>query len=225
MEAALKKYSISISFLIFTLVAASGCRANSTPEIPSATSPGILPNASGEGVPTPSATEAFPEPTLTLVEGVFRMMSPAFGLGDDIPVRYSCHGEDISPPLQWTSVPGGSQSFALIMDDPDAVPVAGFVWDHWLMFNIPAEAQSLPEGILGDGELPDGSRHGMNSFRRLGYGGPCPPAGQSHQYVFTLYALDTTLALKAGVTKDQLLAAMESHILSEAITSGVYTSP
>ena len=105
------------------------------------------------------------------------------------------------------------------------VPVAGFVWDHWLLFNIPADVRNLPEGVPGDGEFPDGSRHGKNSFNRLGYGGPCPPSGQTHQYKFTLYAIDTVLDLEPGATKDQLLFAIEGHILEEAQLVGVYTSP
>ncbi len=111
------------------------------------------------------------------------------------------------------------------MDDPDAIPVAGFVWDHWLLFNIPEDARSLPEGIANEKELPNGSSHGTNSFKRLGYGGPCPPSSQTHRYVFTLYALDTILDLEPGATKDQILEAMDGYILGEAKFSGSYTSP
>ena len=221
----MKKSFISCFFLLFPVILISGCGPESILEINSPSSPEILPDASGDEVSTPPSLEAFPKPAFTQSENGFRMISPVFGMGEDIPVRYSCHGEDISPPLEWTSAPDSSQSFALIMDDPDAVAVAGFVWDHWLLFNIPAEVQSLPEGIPGDGQLPDGSRHGMNSFKRLGYGGPCPPAGQTHQYVFTLYALDTILKLEPGVTKDQFRNAMEGHVLGETTIIGVYTSP
>jgi Raf kinase inhibitor-like YbhB/YbcL family protein len=116
-------------------------------------------------------------------------------------------------------------SFALIMDDPDAVPVAGFVWDHWLLFNLPVQVTSLAEGVPQDGELADGSRQGQNSANRLGYAGPCPPGGQTHGYVFRLYALDTTLELPAGASKEEILGAMEGHILAQAELVGMYTAP
>ena len=111
------------------------------------------------------------------------------------------------------------------MDDPDAVSVAGFVWDHWVLFNLPADIFSLPEGVPPDAELPDGSRHGQNSFKRLGYGGPCPPSGQTHHYVFTLYALDTQLELGAGASKDEILEGLDGHVLTQTQLVGLYTSP
>jgi hypothetical protein len=111
------------------------------------------------------------------------------------------------------------------MEDPDAVSVVGFVYDHWLLFNIPAEVVALPEGVPRGSELDDGSRQGENSGKRIGYDGPCPPSGQTHEYVFKLYALDTMLDLDAGVTKDQINAALEGHILGEAQLVGTYKSP
>jgi Raf kinase inhibitor-like YbhB/YbcL family protein len=164
-------------------------------------------------------------PTSTSTLGPFELSSTAFASEETIPPAYACHGADVSPALEWTEPPAGTQSFALIMDDPDAVQVVGFVWDHWLLFNLPAETRKLPGEIPPDGELPDGSRHGMNSFPRLGYDGPCPPGGRTHRYIFTLYALDTLLDLDVGVKKADLLAAMEGHILAEAIYAGNYTSP
>jgi Raf kinase inhibitor-like YbhB/YbcL family protein len=142
-----------------------------------------------------------------------------------IPVRHACHGENLSPPLAWSQPPQGTQSLVLIMDDPDAVSVAGFVWDHWLLFNIPPDVLSISEGVLADAELPDGSHHGQNSFKQLGYGGPCPPSGQIHRYVFTLYALDTILALEPQVTKDEILEATSGHILGQGELVGTYKSP
>ena len=149
----------------------------------------------------------------------FELTSTAFGQGEPIPRRYTCDGEDISPPLQWSDPPQGTQSFALIADDPDA-PMG--TWVHWVLYNIPAQARSLPEAVSSDAELPDGSRHGQNSWRRLGYGGPCPPSG-THRYFFKLYALDAQLDLAAGTNKKQLLRAMEGHILAQAELMGTYT--
>jgi Raf kinase inhibitor-like YbhB/YbcL family protein len=155
----------------------------------------------------------------------FELTSSAFQSEQPIPSRHACHGEDLSPPLAWKGVPEGTQSLVLIMDDPDAVAVAGYVWDHWLLFNIPPETKYLPEGISANAELSDGSRHGQNSFRRLGYGGPCPPGGQTHRYSFTLYALDIPLDLESGAIKDDILVAMEGCVLAKAQLIGLYTSP
>lgn len=173
--------------------------------------------------PTVTAAEAPAENTPATAP--FELFSPAFGMDKPIPEVYSCHGANLSPPLAWSDPPAGTQSLVLIMDDPDAVPVAGYIWDHWLLFNIPPDTHTLPEGLPDDAELPDGSRHGTNSFKRLGYGGPCPPGDQTHRYGFTLYALNTTLDLDSGATKEQLLAAMEGHILAQTFYAGIYASP
>jgi Raf kinase inhibitor-like YbhB/YbcL family protein len=149
----------------------------------------------------------------------FELISTALAHGESIPRRYTCDGEDISPPLQWSDPPAGTQSFALTFDDPDAP--AG-TWTHWALYNIPADASALPEGVPADAELPDGSLNGENSWRRMGYGGPCPPGG-THRYVFHLYALDTALDLEAGAGEKQLLQAMEGHILAQAELMGPYT--
>jgi len=145
-----------------------------------------------------------------------KLTSPMFAHGEAIPKLYTCDGEDISPPLVWSDAPAGTQSFALICDDPDAP--AG-VWDHLILFNIPASATGLPEGIA---ERTDGSVYGKNSWRRLDYGGPCPPSG-THRYFFRLYALDTTLDLKAGASKREVERAMQGHILAQAELLGTYT--
>ena len=145
--------------------------------------------------------------------------SPAFAEGDMIPQAYTCDGKDISPALTWSAVPSGCKSIAVICDDPDA-PMG--TWVHWVIFNIPANATSLPEGVPKDKVLADGSKQGSNDFRRIGYGGPCPPAGPAHRYFFKIYALDASLELQPGASKKELLKAMEGHILSEGQLMGKY---
>ena len=144
--------------------------------------------------------------------------SSAFSEGEMIPTGYTCDGPDVSPDLAWTGVPETTQSLALICDDPDA-PMG--TWVHWVLFNIPPGARGLPGEISPDAALENGARHGTNDFGRLGYGGPCPPGG-THRYFFKLYALDTDLDLASGITKAQLVEAMEGHILAEAQLMGTY---
>jgi hypothetical protein len=144
--------------------------------------------------------------------------SSAFTEGAMIPKKYTCDAEDISPDLKWSGAPPGAKSLALICDDPDA-PVG--TWVHWVLFNIPADVTALPAGIPADAALKNGARHGKNDFRKLGYGGPCPPGG-THRYYFKLYALDTVLTLESGSTKAQLVAAMKGHILAEGQLMGKY---
>ena len=147
----------------------------------------------------------------------FELSSPAFNEGDLIPKKYTCSGPDVSPPLRWSSPPTGTQSLALIADDPDA-PMG--TWVHWVIFNLPSDLSELPEGVATKETLPNGSRQGLNDFRRIGYGGPCPPPGKPHRYYFKLYALDTPLNLKPRATKAQLLEASKSHVLGEAQLMG-----
>jgi Raf kinase inhibitor-like YbhB/YbcL family protein len=149
---------------------------------------------------------------------ILTIQSSAFAEGAMIPSKHTCDGEDISPDLQWSGTPQGTQGLALICDDPDA-PVG--TWVHWVLFNIPAGLTELPAGIPPDAILKNGTRHGKNDFRKLGYGGPCPPGG-THRYYFKLYALDTVLDLESGSTKAQLLAAMKGHILAEGQLMGKY---
>ena len=144
--------------------------------------------------------------------------SSAFSSGEMIPAKYTCDGADFSPPLEWTAGPAGTKSFALICDDPDA-PMG--TWVHWVVYDIPPTATMLAEGVAREKELPGGGTQGVNDFRRIGYGGPCPPGG-THRYFFKLYALDVVLGLKPGITKDQLLKAMKGHILAEAQLMGTY---
>jgi Raf kinase inhibitor-like YbhB/YbcL family protein len=147
----------------------------------------------------------------------FRIESAAFKERAFIPARFSCQGENVSPPLAWTDSPAGARSFALIVEDPDAP--AG-TWTHWAVFNLPAQARAMDENAPKQGELPNGGLQGMTSFGSVGYGGPCPPPGKAHRYFFRLYALDTVLNLKAGAAKAGVLAAMKGHILGEAQLMG-----
>ncbi|HEX6290663.1 MAG TPA: YbhB/YbcL family Raf kinase inhibitor-like protein [Herpetosiphonaceae bacterium] len=144
--------------------------------------------------------------------------SAAFSAHAAIPSQYTCDGTNISPPLAWSGAPSGTQSFALIADDPDA---PRGTWVHWVLYNLPASVTQLPENIPALRSLDNGARHGTNDFRKLGYGGPCPPSG-SHRYFFKLYALDTQLSLEGGATKQQLLQAMEGHILAQGELIGTY---
>jgi Raf kinase inhibitor-like YbhB/YbcL family protein len=146
----------------------------------------------------------------------FEITSTAFKQEEPIPPMYSCKGEDISPPLAWGDPPEGTQSFALIMDDPDA---PGGTWDHWIVYNLPGDVRELPEG-MERGDL--GTTFGANSWGRVDYGGPCPPSG-THRYFFKLYALDTNLELGQGASKNQLQAAMEGHILAESELMGTFS--
>ncbi len=147
-----------------------------------------------------------------------KMTSSAFQEGGMIPSRYTCDGEDISPALAWTDPPDETQSLALICDDPDA-PMG--IWVHWVVYNIPRDARGLVESFSKDKTRPDGTMQGMTDFRRIGYGGPCPPGG-THRYFFKLYALNTGVKLKPGATKQELLKAVEGHMLAEAVLMGRY---
>jgi len=149
----------------------------------------------------------------------FQLKSTAFEPNGNIPRKYTCDGPDVSPALSWTDPPAGTQSLSLIMDDPDA-PVG--TWVHWVLYDLPADTRALPEGVPKDRELASGARQGLNDFRRIGYGGPCPPPGPAHRYFFKLYALAVKTNLKAGVSKADLLRAMEGHILAQAELMGRY---
>lgn len=148
-----------------------------------------------------------------------KLTSTAFAEGQPIPVKHTGQGEDISPALLWSEIPSGTKSLALICDDPDA-PVG--TWVHWVIWNIPPETPGLAEAVPQKAELPSGARQGMNDFRKMGYGGPMPPPGNAHRYYFKIYALGIQPDLKAGATKDKLLAAMKGHILAEGQLMGTY---
>lgn len=147
------------------------------------------------------------------------LKSPAFQEGAKIPKKYTCEGWDFSPPLIWNEVPDKTQSLALIMDDPDA---PGGIFTHWVLFNLPPNSRELLEGVSPVPQLPSGALQGKNDFGKFSYGGPCPPPGSPHRYRFTLYALDQQLELEAGVSKKQLLKAIEGHILAQGQLIGTY---
>ncbi|MEW5870118.1 MAG: YbhB/YbcL family Raf kinase inhibitor-like protein [Chloroflexota bacterium] len=148
-----------------------------------------------------------------------QITSSAFSEGGNIPQKYTCDGEDASPPLAWSGVPAGTQSLALIADDPDA-PVG--TWVHWVLYNIPPDLPGLPEGIAKTASVEGTGQQGNNGFRKAGYGGPCPPKGKPHRYFFKLYALDTVLGLEAGASKADLEKAMQGHILAQGQLMGLY---
>jgi hypothetical protein len=156
------------------------------------------------------------------VNPMTNITSPSFENQREIPKKFTCDGEDISPALAWANVPGGTKSFALIVDDPDAPDPAAprMTWVHWVMYNLPASVSSLAEGIK-DKDLPKGTLHGLNDWKKTGYGGPCPPIGK-HRYFHKLYALDVVLPDLKQPTKAALENAMEGHILAKAELVGVY---
>ena len=168
---------------------------------------------------TPAPTTPTAQPDEKERVTAFELTSSAFGAGEPIPSPYTCDGKDISPPLQWTDPPEGTQGFALIADDPDA---PSGTWVHWVFYNIPADKRALPEAVPPDAELTDGSINGQSSWTRFGYGGPCPPGG-THRYFFKLYALDTLLELNSGEDKAGVLSAMQGHILAQSELLGTYT--
>ncbi len=154
----------------------------------------------------------------------FSLTSTAFLNGATVPAQCTCTGADRSPPLVWRDPPAGTQSFALIMDDPDAT--AG-TWVHWVIYDLPSSMAELAEGQPTQATLPNGAKQGMawgvKEFQRVGYGGPCPPPGKPHRYIFTLYALDRLLNLTpSSVTALTLRAAMKSHVLDQAQLTGLY---
>ena len=144
--------------------------------------------------------------------------SAAFRESDPIPPRYTCDGEDVSPPLTWREVPEGTEAFLLIMDDPDA---PRGTWVHWVLFNVPATASDLAEGASGSGTLPRGAVEGTNSWERPGYGGPCPPSG-AHRYFFRLFALDGRVDLGPTATAADLSRSVKGRVLAEASLMGRY---
>lgn len=148
-----------------------------------------------------------------------QITSQAFAEGKPIPTRHTCDAENVSPPLAWANLPAGTVSLALINDDPDA---PGRTWVHWVIFNLPPEPAALPEGVPASETLASKAIQGKNDFGRIGYGGPCPPRGTPHRYFFKFYALDSTLNLRPGATKQDVLRAMEGHILAEGQLMGTY---
>ena len=151
-----------------------------------------------------------------------KITSPAFALNGEIPKKYTCDGDDVSPALAWAGVPEGTKSLALIVDDPDAPDPAApqMTWVHWVLYNIPPDATALSEAVAPTA-LPAGTRAGLNDWNRTGYGGPCPPIGR-HRYFLKLYALNTVLPDLGKPSKAKLEKAMEGHILEQAELIGTY---
>jgi len=150
------------------------------------------------------------------------LTSPAFAEGRPIPTKHTGDGKDVSPALQWSGVPDGTRSLALICDDPDA-PVG--TWVHWVLFNLPPTIAELPENVPPAENVANGAKQGQNDFGHLGYGGPAPPPGRPHRYFFKLYALDCEVALRPGATKRDLMKAFEGHVLAEGQLMGTYQRP
>ncbi len=150
----------------------------------------------------------------------FSISSSAFKANGDIPVIYTCQGQDISPPLSWSGQPAGTRSLVLIVDDPDAPDPANpkITWVHWLLYNLPPHSNSLPQNVES---LPPGTLEGISDFKHSRWGGPCPPRGK-HRYFFKLYALDTVLPDLASPDKPALLRAMQGHILKQTQIIGLY---
>lgn len=174
----------------------------------------LVPAASCKRVPQPGTVPEKGARGMALT-----ISSTAFLDGAAIPRKFTCDGQDLSPPLAWSDVPAGAQSLALICNDPDA-PMG--TWTHWVLWNIPPGATSLPEGLPKDASLPSGMKQGLNSWPRVGYNGPCPPPGKPHHYVFTLYALDNELDLPAQAHENALENALKGHVLAQAQLVGMY---
>jgi Raf kinase inhibitor-like YbhB/YbcL family protein len=220
----MKRFCLS-PLLVTILIAAltAGCGAASTTEaapLPTTTNFPTFPPPTETAIPKTAISR--PEATATTAPtaaGPFTLFSPAFKDGEQMADRYvfnipgQCSGENYSPALMWTGTPSGAQSFAITVIDPD-----GGNWLHWLLFNIPADTTSLTEAVGG----PDTGIKGENDFGALGYGGPCPP-GNTHRYIFSLYALDTTLDLQEGARLKDLKNAMAGHILVETQLTGLRT--
>ncbi len=149
----------------------------------------------------------------------FTLQSSAFEPGATIPAHYTCQGDDVSPPLNWSGGPENVAVFTLVMDDPDA-PTGTFT--HWLLCNLPGDVRDLTEAMPTAVQLANGVTQGRNDFGKIGYGGPCPPPGPPHRYRFTLYALDARPLVRSGATKQQVLDGMKEHILDQAQLIGMY---
>lgn len=166
--------------------------------------------------------EAETRPDVVLTEGedtmAIAVTSPAFEDGGKIPKKFTCDGEDISPPLHIDGVPSEARSLTVIADDPDA---PSGMWVHWVLYDLPPNTTELPENMPDDEEIQNGARHGVTDFKRFGYGGPCPPSG-THRYYFKVYALDTMLDLSGRVTKADVIKAMQGHVLAEGQLMGRY---
>ena len=201
----MKKFACLLVFIALLLSACAPSSISTSAPVNTKAAP-IQPATTLPATAVPTSAEANMSLQLT---------SDAFSNGQSIPAKYSCIGKNISPALAWTEPPAGTQSFALIVDDPDA---PGRTWVHWVLFNIAANTRSLPEDFSADSSIAVGN----NSSSQASYQGPCPPSG-THRYYFKLYALDTAINLLPGATKDQLLKEMDGHILAQAELLGTFS--
>lgn len=183
------------AFTILASLALSGC--------------GVRP----QPIPPPPATRHLPPGKAEL-----KVISAAFKEGEPIPRQYTCHGINVSPPLEWSGVPKTAKTIAIIADDPDA-PSGG--WVHWVLYNLPSENIGFVENLPATENLKAGGFQGKNDFGKIGYGGPCPPSG-THRYIFKVFAVDTELALPAGAARAEVEQAMQGHILSQGQLMGTY---
>ena len=147
----------------------------------------------------------------------FRLTSPVLQVGQPFPKKYTCDGDNISPPLTWADAPSNTQSFALILDDPDA-PKGTFT--HWVLYNLPGSLNQLPENFSNSSQ---DAMQGVNSYQHTAYDGPCPPAKATHTYHFRLYALDQRLDLTAHATRDRVLARMQGHVITDTELTSTYS--
>jgi len=178
---------------------------------------GLLASSCTRLTPVSNQTNANPGATRKAATPQIQVTSTAFKEGEAIPRQFTCQGINISPPLEWTATPQ-AKTIAIIANDPDAP--AG-EWTHWLVYNLPAATMGLIENMPAEEKVAGGGMQGKNDFGKTAYGGPCPPKG-THRYFFKVYALDTELALKPGATKDQLLKAMEGHLLAQGQLMGTF---
>jgi Raf kinase inhibitor-like YbhB/YbcL family protein len=178
--------------------------------------PTATPTPPPTATPTPTPTPTPLPPTSTPAPPPLTISSNAFELGGEIPERHGFFRENVSPELSWDNMPKETRNLSLLMEDLD------YPFIHWVVYNIPLDAPGLPEGVLQQPQLPDGTMQGLNANEMIGYIGPYPPAGETHRYAFTLYALDAPLDLEPGATGGQVLAAMEGHILATRELVGRY---
>lgn len=195
------RYLLRLSAMLGLLALTIGCGATTPTSVPAAAPAPTNPITPTEVPPTPQG---------------FTLNSSVFAPSGAIPAKYTCSDQNISPPLAWGEPPANTQSFALIVEDPDA---GGYV--HWVIYNIPATARGLAEALPQDELLPDGSSQGQGSDGAQGYFGPCPPSG-NHRYTFTLYALDTQLQLEPPIRRLKVATAMKDHILAQTSLEGTY---
>src|SRR5438094_2839023 len=196
--------------VVFALALSAPARSDSSAEVmPAPAEKSAAERAAS--VAAPSVANASP--------AAFALTSPAFEAGGNIPAEFSCQGADASPALSWADPPSKTQSFALVVDDPDA---PSGTWVHWVAYDLPATLHSLPEGVPKQENVPGGGIQGENDFQKIGYGGPCPPPGKPHRYFFKLYALDAPLKLKPRATKEQVMEALKPHLLGESQLMGTF---